>query len=71
MFGVTQRAYSVPIVEPPLADSKALDSLLEELNKGRDAFTFVKRMRALLKDRVVSGVRAQSSLQEAIEAAGL
>ncbi|CAO1613509.1 unnamed protein product [Sympodiomycopsis kandeliae] len=70
VFAVSERIYSIPIVEPSLSDA-ALQGVLDELNKNRNAFKSIKTMRKLLKEQVMNGLRAQRTAKQAVDAAGL
>lgn len=48
-----------------------LQPLIQELNRSRNAFKFIKQIRSILKDQVVGGATAKMSLQEAVDAANL
>lgn len=66
VLSVEQRSYAVPIVEPAVAVA-TLQPIINELNRSRNPFKFIKQMRALLKEQISAGVRARCTLREAIE----
>lgn len=64
VFGLQQRTYTVPIVQPALSED-TVRPLLEDLNRSRQAFRFIKEMRRLLKSEMERGSRATMTLEEA------
>ncbi|CAO1635636.1 unnamed protein product [Parajaminaea phylloscopi] len=67
VFALHKRTYTMPVIQPPLPD-KAVQPLLNELNRSRNAFKHIKEMRRLLKAEVQRGAKAATTLEEAMRA---